>query len=241
MSIEIDDLSWGEKFAPSLKLSGAEFYDQFEAVRRFLSSQTEASAESAREMEQRMERISKSTGEERDWLLEDMYLDLFIPDVYDGAARSMASVGMLAPLVESLFKRLARVLKTDWPPRGFPVDTIASMIGAHGINQMPTNWEPVLRALFHFRNNMFHLGFEWPLDERNKFETLIQTSRWPTSWFDRAWQDDQAWIFYLSDEFVSRCLDVVESIMKAVAEFIEIQGVDFFWRAREEVPLRAKS
>ena len=236
MGVEIDDVSWDE-FPPSLMLSGTEFYDQFEAVKRFLSSQEQGRLALSRKIEDCEQRIRQAVGEEREWLIEGDYLDLFYRLVYDDAARSMASVGMLAPLVESLFKRLARVLELEWPRSGrAPVDVILKLIEDCSMNQMPADLEPVLRALFRYRNNMMHLGFEWPLNERHEFERVIRESDWPSTWFDQATQGHPPWLFYMSGEFISRCIEIVEGIMKAVTEYIEQQGIDFFWRTRKEVP-----
>ena len=168
VDVHIGDVSWGEKFAPSLKLSGAEYYDHLAAARRFLTDQESARDAQSLEIKRSEERISNATGDERESLSEDYYLNLYVPAVYDGAARSMAAVGMLAPLIESLLKRLIRVQGWKWPEHGSIVDQMAQIVRENEIDQMPPAWEATLRALFDYRNRMFHQGFEWPRNELDK-------------------------------------------------------------------------
>ena len=230
MSNEIDDVSWPE-FAPTLVLDGAEFYGQLDAIRGFLSSQQQAHQVLSQKLRDCEQRISKATGDERQSLIEGEYLELYDRYVYEGSARSMASVGMLAPLVETLFKRLARLLKTEWPKSGqSPSEVIIKLIDDHQIDQMPTELGPVFTALFGYRNQMFHHGFEWPLHERHKFKDRILKSGWSTTWFDHVILDGRPWITYMSDEFVTLCLYVVEEVLNAVATFLKSLGINIWWR-----------
>ena len=66
-----------------------------------------------------------------------------------------------------------------------------------------------------------------------KFEESIKNLEWPTRWFDQVTADEQPWLYYMSSEYVSHCLEVVEGIMEAVSEHIAAQGLDFWWRSRD--------
>jgi hypothetical protein len=87
------------------------------------------------------------------------------------------------------------------------------------------------------RNAMFHNGFEWPRQERKKFEAKIKTQRWPDDWFDKAWvdrgyKDEHVWLFYLSDDFISKTVAMIEDALDGLGSFVgerrkalqEVQG-----------------
>ena len=50
-------------------------------------------------------------------------------------------------------------------------------------DHMPDDLRPMLSALFEYRNKMFHLGLEWPLEERQRFDKRL--SKWPREWFSK--------------------------------------------------------
>lgn len=89
---------------------------------------------------------------------------------YLDAAHSMAAVGMIAPFLESLLRAEFRRVERKWPDEDFVTDVVkyASSVGL--IDHMPTDFEKTLRALYVYRNRMFHLGFEWPPKKREKFK-----------------------------------------------------------------------
>lgn len=60
----------------------------------------------------------------------------------------------------------------------------------------------LINALMLYRNRMFHMGFEWPLDDRLRFEKLIAQNNW-TSYFTSSRHGEHPWIFYLTDDTVS--------------------------------------
>ena len=153
-------------------------------------------------------------------------IELFFRSVYENAARSMAAVGMLAPLVESLFERLADILNKTTPYRKDTVDSILILVKEEEVTSMPDDLESTLRALFEYRNKMFHHGLEWPPCERQKFERRISDAEWPASWFHQARDANGPWIFYLSPEFISHCLDTIETVMDGVGTFLIERGHD---------------
>jgi hypothetical protein len=85
---------------------------------------------------------------------------------------------------------------------------------------LPANLRKTLDALFGYRNKMFHHGFEWPEEERAKFEKRIAADGWPPEWFDKAESDHKPWIFYLSYEFVDHCLATIEGVLEGLGAFV---------------------
>jgi hypothetical protein len=46
---------------------------------------------------------------------------------------------------------------------------------------LPSDLDRTLRALFAYRNKMFHCGFEWPKNERRRFDERCGRD-WPVDW-----------------------------------------------------------
>jgi hypothetical protein len=66
---------------------------------------------------------------------------------------------------------------------------------------------------------MFHNGLEWPLDERVRFDERIRSKGWPSDWFSTATSADEPWIFYLSEQYIEHCLEMIEQVLAAVGAF----------------------
>ena len=115
----------------------------------FCSWQDRAAATLSYEIDQAGERVGQSSGEAREWFIEDQ-IELIQRSVYEDAARSMAAVGMLAPLTESLFKRLARALKMEIPRMGNPVKWMTDLVKEHELYPVPRELETTLDALFAY-------------------------------------------------------------------------------------------
>jgi hypothetical protein len=93
------------------------------------------------------------------------------------------------------------------------------------LSRLPKDFGLRLGALFSYRNAMFHNGFEWPRQERKKFEAKIKTQRWPDDWFDKAWvdrgfKDEHVWLFYLSDDFISKTVAMIEDALDGLGSFV---------------------
>jgi hypothetical protein len=65
-----------------------------------------------------------------------------------------------------------------------------------------------------------HNGFGWPLDERVKFGKRIRCKGWPNDWFSTATSDEEPWIFYLSEQYIEHCLEMIEQVLDAIGGFI---------------------
>jgi hypothetical protein len=180
--------------------------------------------------------------------LNDILTEMLHESVYRDAAHSMSAVGMLAPFVESLFvstfaglrERAHAAESVDlrakatqnqyWNPQILfgkegPRDDIVK-----GINQLatstglqsflPEGYQKTLSALFSYRNNMFHNGFEWPPEARQKFANRIINNGWPGNWFAQATRGDEPWVFYMSDDFIAHCLQMIDQVLEGVGRYL---------------------
>jgi hypothetical protein len=97
------------------------------------------------------------------------------------------------------------------------VEGILQLADATGLApKLPERFEPMLRLLFRYRNEMFHHGFEWPRDVRERFGK----EQWPIAWIEKAMTGEEPWIFYLSDDFIKECLTIIDEVLNALATFI---------------------
>ncbi len=100
---------------------------------------------------------------------------LWVDDVYQSffqdVAHSMAAIGMLAPFIEALFTVILPCLpKEKEKNKQGVVKAITYLSKSRGLAQFfPEDYEKTLDALFLYRNKMFHNGFIWPENERDKF------------------------------------------------------------------------
>jgi hypothetical protein len=81
----------------------------------------------------------------------------------------------------------------------------------------------MLKALFAYRNKMFHWGFEWPPEERDAFAKYIATEKWPSDWFATATTDGKPWIFYLTDVFVDCCIERIGQVVNSFGAYVEAE------------------
>jgi hypothetical protein len=89
---------------------------------------------------------------------------------------------------------------------------------------LPQGFAAMHEALTAYRNSMFHNGFEWPLDERERFGELITAEGWPEGWFKKSTSGGDPWIFYMSDEFIAHCLEVIDQVLESVGRYLEHSG-----------------
>lgn len=100
------------------------------------------------------------------------------------------------------------------------VEGIMQLSSATGLKEfLPPNLRNILSAVFTYRNKMFHLGFEWPMNERKKFQTLIASEKWPDNWFACATSDASPWIYYMTDTLISECIEQINNVLHALGQF----------------------
>lgn len=189
--------------------------------------------------------------------LQDLWLERLHTSVFQDAAHSMSAVGMLAPFVESLFVALFSGLRhyhqlkegitsertvcfapdefwrTHFPfsrhgRRSGIVGEITEVSDSIGLaTYLPTGYASTLSALFAYRNKMFHHGFEWPVEERYKFEETMRNKGWSLDWFEKSTSGDVPWIFYMSDEFIDHCLKIIDQILEGVGMYLTQHDEDW--------------
>jgi hypothetical protein len=223
---------------------------QLAAIRALLRQHLGASRTFDEEIARLEEHARRVTGVENEWAAEE-WSDRVHHSAYLGAAHSMATVGMLAPLLETLFhesfKRIgAQFFLTSLPATGhlrwaasgrnlwdchfyyngakwkkdFSIGVMQLAEATRLSDKLPSTLEQTLSVLFSYRNSMFHNGFEWPLDERVKFGKRIRCEGWPNDWFSTATSGDEPWIFYLSEQYIEHCLEMIEQVLDAIGGFI---------------------
>ena len=153
---------------------------------------------------------------------DDRWVDETYQSFFQHAAQSMAAVGMLVPLIESLFAIIFPSLPKEIEKNKHEgiVKVILRLAKSHGLAQFfPGDYKNVLEALFLYRNKMLHNGFIWPEKERNKFQKKIKEGGWPQSWFEETSYKDSPkktetpWIFCMSTEFIEHCLWTVRQVV----------------------------
>ena len=190
------------------------------AIRKLLFRQEQTDQELEAQIDEVGVVAAGARGEANDRAVDE-HVDLMHTATYQDAAHSMAAVGMIAPFTESMFRRLlGRDLERKnlrW--KGIDKKIIVLLRERGLLTYLPDHLEPTLSALFAYRNNMFHNGFEWPREKCSEFETDIVNSPWPPDWFQKAMIDDDPWMFYMSPAFVEHCIQTMELIAKGINNF----------------------
>jgi hypothetical protein len=184
----------------------------------------------------------------------DEWLDLLHRSTYQDAAHSMAALGLLAPLIESLFCQAFQGIRAlyygaDVIPAGSVrsgmakadefwdchlcfnstsrgkkeqrelVSGIMQLAEAIGLTpHLPTDLLPILKAIFQYRNKMFHFGFEWPSKECAKFARQITGASWD-AWFSSATRDGVPFIFYMTNQLINRSFELVHQLLECLGAY----------------------
>jgi len=238
---------WDDWDAACAILGDLDYEAQYVAIRGLLRRQRDVDAALEKELAELVEFAKRTSGSRNEQAVEEYGVG-FYTSVFQDAAHSMAAAGMLAPFVESLFTQAFRGIREQRGLRGIrdeghprwsmdaeqrwdchcvvnsPKSDIARGIiqlsEASGlITYLPTDLKLTLEALFGYRNKMFHGGFEWQPEIREKFAARIANDKWPSNWFDKACSGGQPWIFYLTDAFVDHCLEMIEAVLRGFGAF----------------------
>jgi hypothetical protein len=242
------------EYLPYIILPNLDYESQLESIKSLLNSHKKADEVVSKDIggltELIKNYIQQHDGLYLQYLHEERSGKIHL-SIYQSAAHCLASVGMLAPFVESLFfqgfngirkiffnmnkpinsnARWAFSEKKTWDchyvwsnskRRKDLVKGIMQLAEAIELDQyLPENLELMLTVLFSYRNKILHHGFEWPLEERQKYSKRIEDEKWPTNWFNFATSGDEPWIIYLSDEFVEHCLEIIDSTINGFSLFL---------------------
>lgn len=223
---------------------------QLIAIRGLLSRNRNADENLTTEINQIEEHTRRLHGIAAEHAVDD-WVDRIQHSAYQGAAHSMAAVGMLAPLVETTFHQFFLGIQRrfhskcnpaerhgrfkaendiqwdcHWVLRGnrWKKDLVGGIIQLSEsldlISRLPSDLKAVLSALFAYRNKMFHLGLEWPQSEREQFAKRIKADGWSSEWFPIATSGELPWIFYLSDDFITHCLNTFDQVLNGLGTFV---------------------
>ena len=221
---------------------------QLLAIRGLVKRNSESDKALAAEIKALDAEIRNHTDEYADYL-QDSRIEHLHGSVFQDAAHSMSAVGMLAPFVESLFVAIFKGLRADWRRVDGATDARAAAVHddfwnphyvfeggrrrrnvVKGIGQLsestglamylPESLPKTLSALFEYRNKMFHNGFEWPMAEREKFESTIRQKRWPSEWFTQSTSGGKPWIIYMSSEFIQHCFTTIDQVLEGVGDYL---------------------
>ena len=207
-----------------LTILAPDFASQWTATRGFLKRHQEVEDQASREIREHEARIQEHDSAPSHWVEVD-WVDQMHDKAFLDAAHSMAAVGLLAPLVESLFSRIVRYYKGQkaWEKARHQYGGIAKAIPkiseAIGLrNHLPDDLDTTVSALFAYRNKMFHQGLEWPEEVRVRFAACISAEGW-TNCFSRAESGNDPWFFYMTRGFVERCLDTICDIIDGLGAY----------------------
>lgn len=99
-------------------------------------------------------------------------------------------------------------------PLGFPQLAEACGLARHLTSDFLT-WS---KAMFNYRNFMFHGGFEWSVGNRQKFTELIEKEGWH-QFFTCSTSRGEPWIYYLTNETIDAMPDRVEKMLDGLGQF----------------------
>lgn len=239
-----------EEFFTSFVLKGFDYDSQFDAIRMLISSHQIAQLKNEEEIEDIKAFAAQADGRVANRAVDE-YVDHLHNSVYQDAAYSLAAVGMLAPFIESVFKRAFPGIREFLQGAGLPttanashlrwtmtgrdpwdcqytyfgkkdiVTGIAELSDAIGLSgDLPPDLSKTLSALFRYRNKMFHNGFEWPNEERRMFQKALHQEGWG-AWFSMATHDNEPWVFYMTDDFITHCMKTAALTLKGMGAFVK--------------------
>lgn len=84
---------------------------------------------------------------------------------------------------------------------------------------LPDDFDKVIKIVFEYRNAMFHNGFEWALNKREKFQEMIENMGCQISWIDLATSGKEPWAFYLTEEFIDHCMKNIGKILEGIGAY----------------------
>jgi hypothetical protein len=218
---------------------------QFYAIQSLLANTRNADLDLTRRIEQ-LARESEAVTGRRAELVVDEWVDALHRSIYQDAAHSLAAVGMIAPLLESVlvqsFAALGRVFdgpishprfgannKERWNCRrylgdsgkwrdGFVRGTMQLSEALDLGKYLPLGTDNTLSALFAYRNVNFHNGLEWPVAARIKFLDEISIHGW-TDWFSKSESDHKPKIIYMTRTFIDHRVSFSGALMDGLGGF----------------------
>jgi hypothetical protein len=227
---------------------------QLYAIQSLLADTRNADVALTRHIEELVKLSETVTGRHADFVV-DQWVDALHRSIYQDAAHSLAAVGMLAPLLESVlvqsFAALGRAFDAHVPiphPRfngghsdrwncrryrdesgkwrdGIVKGTMQLSEALGLTRHLPDATEYTLSALFEYRNLNFHNGLEWPMGERIKFLEKVEARGWK-EWFRNSESDHKPKIIYMTQTFVDHCVTFSGALMDGLGGFVYAAAQD---------------
>ena len=242
--------------AACLALPDLDYDSQLVAIRRLLTRQGKANKELAAEIKKIETSAAQLSGIRNQWAVDEwadhMHYSVYQDAAHSMAAVGMIAPFVESVFYQA-FQNIGHEMTKDGSPPSNHArwkqaaedqwDCNFVWAGGHrrkdlvkGIMQLvdavdmaryiPNDLEPTLSALFEYRNKMFHHGFEWPLQERHRFDKRLNESGWPADWFSKATSGEESWIFYMSPAFVEHCLVRTKQIITGLGGFCNNRFLD---------------
>lgn len=194
-----------------------DYASQLEAIGGLLFRNRQADAALLDEISDAKEWAQQSTGE-ANYFAVDLMVDLMNRSIFQAVAHSMATVGMIAPFIEGIFKDVFERMNEELPRRDL-AKNIINVVDKIGLTPyLPDELSPTLEALFRYRNELLHWGFEWPAHTRQQFQDA--TLQWPEGWFEEATEDSRPWMYSMSATFIKHCVNMAKEVTEGSQDYL---------------------
>ncbi|OYW46421.1 MAG: hypothetical protein B7Z08_01050 [Sphingomonadales bacterium 32-68-7] len=220
---------------------------QLIAIRAFLGTARSVEADETAEIEALAERAKKAGSEHlvgmwTDAVHTSVYHDAarsaaavgmlapFVENLFTGIFRGIGKMGEDRIGHEPNSARSQRAQALFWDPhfyfanREVKEDLISGIVqlaeAADLAAHLPADLKPVLEALFGYRNQVLHNGFEWPVEKREAFGNRIKT--WPAGWFNSATTGGKPWVWYMTEAFIARVLAFIDEVLDAAGQHVRL-------------------
>lgn len=239
-----------------------DFEPQLQAIMVALHRNKAAGAKYSEGIKESEQWLRKNSGPHHDHYV-DQHVDLLHMGVFYDAATSMAAIGMVAPMLESIFSevffslgdrygqhpslrpdhhRWARAdaagsnnhwdcqkhFNNENKEKSDIISGIMQLSKACGLSKfISSENQNFIRAMFYYRNYMFHNGFEWPLDKREEFNVLLSDHKLD-KYFSNSITDGKPWIFYIDDNTIENIPNTMKEITGSLAKFAMSLPRDLF-------------
>lgn len=170
---------------------------------------------------------------------------------YAQVAISQAAIAAIAPLFEMLFHNAAKKLREAWGNRSMPTtarqlssayfwnplyvydaprrskqknirEGFKQLLAAVRLQHVLTEQgSAVIEAVFSYRNNCLHEGYEWSQSTLQKFFDRAQEKGW-AHWFDQCTVDEKPWLFLVSNQLVEHALFALNQLACSLRREVRI-------------------
>lgn len=237
-------------------IDNVEWDSQLQAIRVLIGRNRKAREDFSAYIQQSEDEVAAYSGPHHDHYV-DQHVDLLHETVYRDAAESMAAIGMIAPMVESILRQALAALGRMYQEKSMAPPTHQRWTRADkGTHKWEDRWNCQLyfnrngqassniplgfpqlaqacglarylsaefltwfKAMFNYRNFMFHGGFEWSVGNRQLFTEMIEKEEGWQQFFTCSTSGGEPWIYYLSNETIDDMPDRVGKMLDELGQF----------------------